>query len=194
MAKSVAPDAADFFSSTPLRNLGLSGLAEEALVRATLLRAIPAFGLAFHKPILAFMSTQEAIGVSRPSHVQAATWRAVGAGAGHVLVADHAGSGKTLAYLVPIIDTLKRDEEREASAALGDKKGGRVCRERMGVGGCWSTVLHSPTSHPLPLLAPLPHLSSTPTPFSTLSLIINLFTAHPLSRCPSTLPPPIYLA
>lgn len=52
----------------------------------------------------------EAIGITRPSHVQAAAFRAVGSGARNIVVADYAGSGKTLAYLIPLIQKMKAEE------------------------------------------------------------------------------------
>lgn len=58
-----------------------------------------------------------ALGITRPSHIQAASYRALGpqASAGsapprHVVLADHAGSGKTLAYLLPLLQLLKGEE------------------------------------------------------------------------------------
>ncbi|GAB4820362.1 hypothetical protein N2152v2_007408 [Parachlorella kessleri] len=50
------------------------------------------------------------IGIKRPSHVQAAAYRALLSPARHVILADHAGSGKTLAYLLPLIQQLKEEE------------------------------------------------------------------------------------
>jgi len=50
------------------------------------------------------------INIKRPSHIQAAAFSALNSEAMHVLLADHAGSGKTLSYLVPLIQKLKQDE------------------------------------------------------------------------------------
>ena len=48
------------------------------------------------------------IGITRPSHIQAESFGALDeANAMHVLLADHAGSGKTLSYLVPLIQMMK---------------------------------------------------------------------------------------
>ena len=85
-----APDEDDFFSARSLRDLGVGEAMREAL---------------------------SAAGVTRASHVQAATWRALRLGAPHVLAADHAGSGKTLAYLVPVVEALKREEEERGGRA-----------------------------------------------------------------------------
>ncbi|PSC73217.1 DEAD-box ATP-dependent RNA helicase 50 isoform A [Micractinium conductrix] len=58
-----------------------------------------------------------ALGIMRPSHIQAAAYRALAPGAGdaaphrHVVLADHAGSGKTLAYLLPLLQLLKAEEK-----------------------------------------------------------------------------------
>lgn len=60
------------------------------------------------------VSALASIGITRPSHIQAAAFRAIVSDAPHVVVADHAGSGKTLAYLVPLIQILK-SEEKSAS-------------------------------------------------------------------------------
>ena len=51
------------------------------------------------------------LGIMRPSHIQAAAFRAFNSSAPHIALADHAGSGKTLAYLVPLLQALKREEE-----------------------------------------------------------------------------------
>lgn len=59
------------------------------------------------------------IGINRPSHIQAESFGAlVNSDAMHVLLADHAGSGKTLAYLVPLIQQLK-NEENEINGPVG---------------------------------------------------------------------------
>ena len=52
----------------------------------------------------------QALGITRPSHIQAAAFRALSTGAPHVVLADHAGSGKTLAYLGPLIQSIKSEE------------------------------------------------------------------------------------
>ncbi|KAF8070956.1 DEAD-box ATP-dependent RNA helicase 50 [Scenedesmus sp. PABB004] len=56
-----------------------------------------------------------ALGITRPSHVQAEAFRALArkGGVRHVALADQAGSGKTLAYLLPLLQQLK---QREAAA------------------------------------------------------------------------------
>lgn len=55
------------------------------------------------------------LGIRRPSHVQAAAYRALlQSGARHVVLADHAGSGKTLAYLLPHLQLMLEEE-----AAMG---------------------------------------------------------------------------
>ena len=53
----------------------------------------------------------EAFGVTRPSHIQASAMQALSTGAPHVVLADHAGSGKTLAYIVPLVQALKAEEK-----------------------------------------------------------------------------------
>lgn len=55
-----------------------------------------------------------AIGISRPSHVQAEAYKALSLKSGfrHVALADQAGSGKTLAYLLPLLQQLKEREEQ----------------------------------------------------------------------------------
>ena len=53
------------------------------------------------------------IGITRPSHIQAESFGALDeANAMHVLLADHAGSGKTLSYLVPLIQMMKLEEKK----------------------------------------------------------------------------------
>ena len=52
----------------------------------------------------AVVAALAALGIVRPSHIQAAAFRALTAPGGrHVVLADHAGSGKTLAYLLPLL-------------------------------------------------------------------------------------------
>jgi ATP-dependent RNA helicase DDX18/HAS1 len=55
------------------------------------------------------------VGISRPSHVQAEAYKALGLKSGfkHVAVADQAGSGKTLAYLLPLLQQLKEREQQQ---------------------------------------------------------------------------------
>lgn len=62
------------------------------------------------------------VGISRPSHIQAAAFAALSSAAPHVVLADHAGSGKTLAYLLPLVQALKAEE-----AALGGRASGPNC-------------------------------------------------------------------
>lgn len=59
----------------------------------------------------AIISALNAVGVTRPSHIQVEAYRAFASGAPHVVLADHAGSGKTLAYLLPLLQSLKAEEE-----------------------------------------------------------------------------------
>ncbi|KAF3336182.1 DEAD-box ATP-dependent RNA helicase 50 [Carex littledalei] len=88
--KSFANARGGFFSKTSFKNLGCTDF------MITALRS------------LAFL---------RPSHIQAMAFRAVLQGKSCV-IADQSGSGKTLAYLCPIIQRLRQDEE----AALADGK------------------------------------------------------------------------
>lgn len=59
----------------------------------------------------------ESLGITRPSHIQTAAARALSSSARHVVIADHAGSGKTMAYLLPLLSLIKR-EEKEAGEAM----------------------------------------------------------------------------
>jgi hypothetical protein len=54
----------------------------------------------------------KAVGVTKPSHVQAEAFKALGpkSKVRHVALADQAGSGKTLAYLLPLLQQLKQKE------------------------------------------------------------------------------------
>lgn len=59
------------------------------------------------------------VGITRPSHIQAASFGALKddlVAARHVLLADHAGSGKTLSYLVPLVQRLKTEERERGDA------------------------------------------------------------------------------
>lgn len=42
--------------------------------------------------------------------MQAAAWRAVLSDAHHLVIADHAGSGKTLAYLAPLLQAIRKED------------------------------------------------------------------------------------
>lgn len=57
------------------------------------------------------------LGFNRPSHVQAEACKALRPKSGfrHVAVADQAGSGKTLAYLLPLLQQLKQQEAKKGS-------------------------------------------------------------------------------
>jgi Ni2+-binding GTPase involved in maturation of urease and hydrogenase len=53
----------------------------------------------------------------------------------HVAIMDQAGSGKTLAYLLPMIQLLKAEErERAAAAITEDKAESDAARERPSAG------------------------------------------------------------
>ncbi|CAL8471592.1 g11134 [Coccomyxa elongata] len=51
------------------------------------------------------------IGIERPSFIQAAAYQVLMSGARHIVLADHAGSGKTLAYLLPLVQALREEEQ-----------------------------------------------------------------------------------
>lgn len=59
----------------------------------------------------------QSVGITRPSHIQAGAYRALLSPAQHVILADHAGSGKTLAYLLPLIQRMKEVEAQEGRVA-----------------------------------------------------------------------------
>jgi len=64
----------------------------------------------------------EAVGAQKPSHIQAAAWRLLcspqpAAVSPHCLLVDAAGSGKTLAYLAPLLHSLRRAEAAGAPRA-----------------------------------------------------------------------------
>ena len=60
------------------------------------------------------------MGIERPSHIQSLSYRALmedtAADEDHVLLADQAGSGKTLAYLLPLLQRLANTEKEEGRA------------------------------------------------------------------------------
>ena len=60
------------------------------------------------------------MGLATPTEIQAAAIPAIRAG-GHHLVASHTGSGKTLTYLLPIVDAI-RAAERESGGARARPK------------------------------------------------------------------------
>lgn len=80
----------------------------------------------------------ESMGCGRPSHIQAAAlrdWRDVSPAAGAAtVICDAAGSGKTLAYLVPLIQ-VRSLFPKALGAVLG------VCRIMSAVG--YALTLHS---------------------------------------------------
>lgn len=62
-----------------------------------------------------------------PLPPQAAAWSAVTVSpTSPFLLADHAGSGKTLAYLLPLVQRLKLEEERAGLAAVTRPNSPRV--------------------------------------------------------------------
>eukprot|EP00873_Tetraselmis_striata_P029620 jgi/Tetstr1/449884/TSEL_036943.t1 len=60
------------------------------------------------------------VGFARPSHVQAESYSELLSGSAHAIVADRAGSGKTLAYLLPFVQAL-RDMEASAGEPFARK-------------------------------------------------------------------------
>ncbi|KAJ1696035.1 hypothetical protein LUZ63_012733 [Rhynchospora breviuscula] len=82
-AKYFTPGSAAFFSKKSFNNLGCT-----------------------HDMLAALRS----LSFLRPSHIQAMAFRAVLQGKS-CIIADQSGSGKTLAYLCPLIQRLRRDEE-----------------------------------------------------------------------------------
>ncbi|KAF3336191.1 putative DEAD-box ATP-dependent RNA helicase family protein [Carex littledalei] len=108
--KSLANARGGFFSKTSFKNMGCT----DNMITA--LRS------------LAFI---------RPSHIQAMAFRAVLQGKSCV-IADHSGSGKTLAYLCPIIQRLRQDEE----AALAEGKSAKSLARP----GCPRVIVLAPTA------------------------------------------------
>ncbi len=80
------------------------------------------------------------LGVTRPSHVQTAAYGALlpSNGPRHIALADQAGSGKTLAYLLPLLQALK---SREAATGRPATKPGSpsviVMTPTSGAGQAW---------------------------------------------------------
>ena len=66
------------------------------------------------------VAATDAMGLATPTEIQAAAIPAIRAG-GHHLVASHTGSGKTLTYLLPIVDAI-RAAERESGGARARPK------------------------------------------------------------------------
>ena len=65
----------------------------------------------------------ENLSIPRPSHIQAISFAALRLNeAQHVLLADHAGSGKTLSYLVPLLQNLKAEEQNSGMTLSPPKK------------------------------------------------------------------------
>lgn len=86
---SITSSSPNFFSSSTWSELGASTAVVDAL---------------------------KSLGVTRPSHVQAEAFKALKLRSGlrHVAIADQAGSGKTLAYLLPLLQQFKqRESERD---------------------------------------------------------------------------------
>ena len=66
------------------------------------------------------VAATDAMGLATPTEIQAAAIPAIRAG-GHHLVASHTGSGKTLTYILPIVDAI-RAAERESGGARARPK------------------------------------------------------------------------
>ncbi|KXZ46522.1 hypothetical protein GPECTOR_43g959 [Gonium pectorale] len=66
------------------------------------------------------------LGIARPSHIQALTFpallRPAGRSASAVALADQAGSGKTLAYLLPLLQMLREEEAAAGSRVTRPKR------------------------------------------------------------------------
>jgi len=60
----------------------------------------------------------QSLGITQPSHIQSEAFKALNPKSGHkhVAVADQAGSGKTLAYLLPLLQQLKLKEAAAGGA------------------------------------------------------------------------------
>jgi superfamily II DNA/RNA helicase len=81
-----------------------------------------------------------AVGISRPSHVQAEAYKALGFKSGfrHVAVADQAGSGKTLAYLLPLLQQLKeREQQAGGPVTQPNSPSIIILTPTTGEGCCW---------------------------------------------------------
>ena len=61
----------------------------------------------------------QTLGITKPSHVQAESYRLLNTNSerGHVAITDQAGSGKTLAYLLPLMQQLRLEEQRALKAS-----------------------------------------------------------------------------
>ncbi|CAI5985171.1 unnamed protein product [Closterium sp. NIES-64] len=88
----------------------------------------------------AALTALHALGITRPSHIQAAAFPYVLRGA-DCIMADQTGTGKTLAYLLPLLQRLKAHELERAGGGEGGSGegegregagGGRVGGARMG--------------------------------------------------------------
>jgi hypothetical protein len=113
-----ALSASGFYSSSSWRELGASQQVQDAVA---------------------------AVGISRPSHIQAEAFKALDLKSGfkHVALADQAGSGKTLAYLLPLLQQLKEREQQLGGPATQPNSP--------------SIIILTPTTG-----MGLPHLPSTP--------------------------------
>ena len=68
----------------------------------------------------ALVAATDSMGLTRPTDIQAFAIPKILSG-GHFLVASHTGSGKTLSYLLPVIQQMK-DAERETGARAKPKR------------------------------------------------------------------------
>ena len=68
----------------------------------------------------ALVAATDSMGLTRPTDIQASAIPKILSG-GHFLVASHTGSGKTLTYLLPVIQQMK-DAERETGARAKPKR------------------------------------------------------------------------
>lgn len=104
-----------FFSSAKASKLDGDGGENESYFADP---SIDFASLGIKSPVL--LDRIKALGLTRPTAVQAAAYEAISSGEGDVTVGAETGSGKTLAYLLPLIDdVLQRKSKITDSADIG---------------------------------------------------------------------------
>ena len=70
---------------------------------------------AFVKKDNLFQKLCQAASITRPSRIQSLAWPVLQDPHNHAIVADQTGSGKTLSYLLPLLNTMLQNKKRDAN-------------------------------------------------------------------------------
>ena len=100
----------NFFSIRPISSSSLLSLSTTTHNSLSDFFALPSFdSIGIQSPIL--LDRIAALGLKQPTTVQASSWNAIRTGSGDVIVGAETGSGKTYAYLLPLIDDILQEKQ-----------------------------------------------------------------------------------